>query len=83
MRILYITNQISGAGGLERVLSIKASYFADKMRYDIHIVTLNEVSKTFFFDFSSKITLHNISVKGSFFKYIKEYYEFLIYCQSN
>ena len=73
MRILYITNQISGAGGLERVLSIKASYLADIMDYDVHIVTLNQATSTLFFNYSKKISFHNIGVKGSFFKYIIQY----------
>lgn len=73
MRILYITNQISGAAGLERVLSIKASYLADKMNYDVHIVTLNQGDNPLFFNFSDKITLHDISLGGNFFQYIKQY----------
>ena len=73
MRILYITNQISGAGGLERVLSIKATYLADKMGYDVHIVTLNHATDTLFFEFSKNIKFHNISVQGAFFTYIKQY----------
>lgn len=73
MRILYITNQISGAAGLERVLSIKASYLADEMNYDVHIVTLNQGNNSLFFDFSDKITLHDISVRGNFFQYVKQY----------
>ncbi len=33
MKLLYITNGINGSGGLERVLSIKASYLADELGY--------------------------------------------------
>lgn len=73
MRILYITNQISGAAGLERVLSIKASYLADNMGYDVHIVTLNQGEDSLFFDFSKRIKHHDIKVEGDFFQYIKQY----------
>lgn len=73
MRILYITNQISGAGGLERVLSVKASYLTDNMGYEIHILTLNQDNDPLFFDFSNKIKLHDIRVVGNFFQYINQY----------
>lgn len=73
MRILYITNGINGAGGLERVLSIKASYLSDQMGYDVHIVTLNQATTTLFFEFSKNIKFHNISVQGTLFTYIKQY----------
>lgn len=37
MKLLYITNGINGSGGLERVLSIKASYLADNLDYEVAI----------------------------------------------
>ena len=49
MKLLYITNGINGSGGLERVLSIKTSYLADKLNYDVHILTLNDGDKNIFF----------------------------------
>lgn len=73
MRILYITNQISGAGGLERVLSVKASYMADILNYEVHIVTLNQGHETLFFDFSNKIIHHDILVQGNILQYLKQY----------
>ena len=72
MRILYITNGISGAGGLERVLSIKASYLADHLDYQVHILTLNSTEAPFY-EFSSKINFHNIIVGGNPIKYISSY----------
>jgi len=73
MRILYITNGISGAGGLERVLSIKASYLADEMGYDVHIIAMNHKPEQVFYHFSSKITIHNIKVGGNPLNYISSY----------
>ena len=61
MKLLYITNGISGGGGLERVLSIKASYFAETLGYDVHIITLNDAKETFY-PFSSSISIHPIEV---------------------
>lgn len=65
MKLLYITNGINGSGGLERVLSIKASYLADKLNYDVHILTLNDGDKNIFFSFSDKIFFHDVKVGGS------------------
>ncbi|NDV67961.1 glycosyltransferase family 4 protein [Dysgonomonas sp. 25] len=62
MRLLYITNGITGVGGLERVLSVKASYFADKLGYDVCIVSLNEAGKEPFYTFSPKIIFHSVDV---------------------
>lgn len=73
LKLLYITNQICSAAGLERVLSIKASYLADVLNYEVHILTLNQASKPLFYTFSDKLILHDISVKGSVIKYFYEY----------
>ena len=54
-----------GPGGLERVLSIKASKLADDYGYDIHIVTLNQDTTELFYDFSPKISYHNVKAKGN------------------
>ena len=73
IKLLYITNGIDGPGGLERVLSIKASMLADTFEYEVHILTLNQDSKALFYDFSSKIKFHNIMAIGNPFQYIKQY----------
>ncbi|MDH7446582.1 glycosyltransferase family 4 protein [Aquimarina sp. 2201CG14-23] len=65
MKLVYIVNRIDGPGGLERVLSIKASMLADHHGYDIHIVTLNQEEDTLFYDFSPKLTYHNITAQGN------------------
>lgn len=62
MKLLYITNGITGIGGLERVLSVKASYLADNLGYDICIVSLNEKAKEPFYKFSPKIVFRSIDV---------------------
>ncbi len=73
LKLLYITNGINGSGGLERVLSIKASYFAEQLGYEVHVLVLNKAHENPFYDFSSKIKCHSISVNGNpisyFFKY--------------
>lgn len=73
MKLLYITNGINGIGGLERVLSIKASYFAEKLKYEVHIITLNEPETSAFYQFCEQITVHRIMASGNVFSYLKAY----------
>lgn len=72
--ILYITNGLSGSGGLERVVSLKASYFADEYKYKVHIITLNEDDKTPYYPLSSNVVLHNITTGNGFKVFLKNYY---------
>lgn len=71
--LLYITNGINGPGGLERVLSIKASYLAEKLNYKVHILTLNQPETDLFYEFSPKINYHNISASGNPLQYFLSY----------
>lgn len=71
--LLYITNGLSGSGGLERVVCLKASYFADTLNYDVHVIVLNEKEKTPYYDISSNVTLHNIDAKGNILKFYRRY----------
>ena len=73
MKILYITNGINGPGGLERVLSVKASYLADQLGYNVHIAGLNNGNETPFFPFSSRITFHSIKAGGHPLSYLRQY----------
>lgn len=74
MKLLYITNGLSGSGGLERVLSVKTSYLAEKYGYEVHIVTLNEEGKAPFYVFSPQVKTHTISLKKKFvFNYLCSY----------
>lgn len=73
MKLLYITNGVCGIGGLERVLSVKTSYFADVMNYKVHILTLNEQFDTPFYSFSHRIVFHNIKTQAGRIGYIQSY----------
>jgi glycosyltransferase involved in cell wall biosynthesis len=73
IKLLYITNGVNGAGGLERVLSIKASYLAEHFDYEITILSLNEAEIQPFYVFSDKINFISVQVKGNPFAYILSY----------
>lgn len=73
MKLLYITNAINGSGGLERVLSVKASYFADAFGYDVTIAVLNDQHLHPFYDFSDRIKFISAPVGGHPLNYIRQY----------
>jgi len=73
LNLLYITNSINNSGGLERVLAVKASYLADKLNYEVHILTLNDSNNESFYEFSAKIIFHDIKVGNNPLKYFLSY----------
>lgn len=73
MNLLYITNGINGSGGLERVLSVKASMLAEEYGYEVSILCLNDTDLNPFYEFSPKIKLSSISVSGNPISYFLSY----------
>lgn len=73
MKLLYITNGINGAGGLERVLSVKASYLAEHYGYEVTILSLNGNHLRPFYTFSSKISMLSIATEGNPLQYARSY----------
>lgn len=73
MKLLYITNGITGAGGLERVLSVKATMLAEDCGYEVHILSLNEENLKPFYTFSPKIIFHSIKANGNPIIYLLNY----------
>lgn len=73
MKILYVTNGINGAGGLERVLSVKTGWLAREYGYEIHILTLNETEGSPFYEFDPSIKFHNIIASGNPLTYLRQY----------
>ncbi len=73
MKLLYITNGINGSGGLERVLSVKASLLAEQYDYEVHILVLNEADQNPFYEFSKLIHFHSVAVTGAPWKYFMAY----------
>lgn len=73
MNLLYIVNGISGIGGLERVLSIKASYFAENLGYEVHILCLNDKSSKKFYTFSPLIKFYDVRTVGKGICYLISY----------
>ena len=50
------------AGGVERVLTLKANYFAEKYGYDVTIITTDGENKENFFALSEKVHVVNLGI---------------------
>ena len=61
-KIVYCTPSLYMAGGVERVLTLKANYFADVYGYDITIVTTDGEEKENYFPLSSKVKVVNLCI---------------------
>lgn len=62
LKIVYCTPALYMAGGVERVLTLKANYMADVLGYDITIVLTEGMNKPLFYPLSDKITVINLDV---------------------
>ena len=62
LKIVYCTPALYMAGGVERVLTLKANYFADHYGYDITIVLTEGKNKPLFYPLSDKIKMVNLDI---------------------
>lgn len=62
LRIVYLTPALYMAGGVERVLTLKANYFAEHFGYDITIILTDGRDKPFFYPLSNKIKVINLDI---------------------
>lgn len=60
--IVFCTPALYMAGGVERVLTLKANYFAEQLGYDVTIILTEGKGKNNFYDLSSKIKQINLDV---------------------
>lgn len=61
-RIVYCTPALYSAGGTERVVSVKANYFADVLGYDITIIVTEGKNGNSFFPLSDKVKVINLGI---------------------
>jgi len=62
LKIVYCIPALYFAGGMERVLSMKANYFADHFDYDITIILTDGKDNPFFYPLSEKIKVVNLDI---------------------
>ena len=61
-KIVYCTPALYSAGGIERVISLKASYFADVFGYDVTVIVTEGKGKQSFFPLSGKVKVVNLDL---------------------
>ena len=61
-KIVYCTPALYFAGGMERVLTMKANYFADHFGYDITIILTDGEDKPIFYPLSDKVKVVNLNI---------------------
>lgn len=73
MRILYLVNGIRGSGGLERVLTQKASFLAEEYGHSVRILVLNETPGRPFYSISPAVEIEYFVAAGRGLGYLKAY----------
>jgi glycosyltransferase involved in cell wall biosynthesis len=61
-RIVYCTPALYSAGGTERVISVKANYFAGHLGYDVTIIVTEGNKGNSFFPLSKKVKVINLGL---------------------
>lgn len=61
-KIVYCTPALYSAGGTERVVSVKANYFADVLGYDVTVVVTEGKNGNSFFPLSDKVKVINLGL---------------------
>lgn len=62
LKLVYITPALYMAGGVERVLTLKANYLAEHFGYDITIILTEGKDKPLFYPLSDKIKVINLGI---------------------
>lgn len=62
-KIVYVTPALYMAGGVERVLTLKANYFAEQLGYDITVILTEGKDKPHFYPLSPKVKVINYDLK--------------------
>lgn len=61
-RIVFCTPALYSAGGVERVVSFKASYFAEQLDYDVTIIVTEGQGRASYFPLSDKVKVINFEL---------------------
>lgn len=62
-KIVICTPALYSAGGVERVVSVKANYFADILNYDVTIIVTEGNGSNSFFNLSPKVKVVNFGLR--------------------
>jgi len=67
MKLVYLNQHIFNSAGMERMLTNKANYFAEKKGYEVYIITTDQNNRIPFFKLSDKIKIIDLGI--NYFEY--------------
>ena len=77
LKIVYCNPALHVSGGGERVLTVKANYFAEKLGYEIHIVTTDGGKYPPFFTLHPSVKVHQLNINyDDYFSPCRRVWEF-------
>jgi glycosyltransferase involved in cell wall biosynthesis len=62
MRIVYLYGGLFNPGGMERVITIKANYLAERLNYEVFLVTTEQMGRPVYFPLSPKVHLCHLDI---------------------
>lgn len=65
MKIVYCIPALYNSGGMERVLTVKANYLAEKFHHEVWIITTSQEGKEFFYSLSKSV--HHLDLGIDYF----------------
>ncbi|RTZ05585.1 glycosyltransferase family 4 protein [Flavobacterium bomense] len=80
MKLLFVVPNINNAGGVARVIAVKANYLVEQLGYEVVILTQNGGHSPLFYSFNKKITFHDMILKGKNLSFLKAYCKKLNSC---
>ena len=80
-KIVYCTPALYSAGGIERVITAKANYFAEHFGYDVTIIVTDGNGAHSFFHLSEKVKVVNLGLAFEELWNKPLYKKFFLYCK--
>ncbi|MFM2229400.1 MAG: hypothetical protein RL607_658 [Bacteroidota bacterium] len=71
MKIAYVIPRMSGEGGVQRVMALKANYWVQNNQAEVHLIT-HDASPSFY-PLDPKIQFHHMELKGNRLNYFIQY----------
>ncbi|MGM0934480.1 MAG: glycosyltransferase family 4 protein [Bacteroidota bacterium] len=63
-KIVYLINSLGNSGGMERVLSTKANWFASQKEYDVTVITQQPVKNNTFFELIKSVKVECLNLES-------------------
>lgn len=65
MKIVYVVQSLSTHGGVEKILTLKANYLANKRDYNVSIITFDQPKQPIFFNLDKKVKVFHLDIGSS------------------